>query len=452
MTTSKDTMSSNKKESHLPLEREVVLSPEKELLLKQAWVYLLQLWGVSVNGDIVFKDAHHGDIDGLSTQMSALSTGSSEPKKKKTSLFGRLTGSDHHDTSRHATHETEHHTRHTQIPYVKDGVHPEFTKLELDSKATYKEFWESLRLEPADPNILRFLKARKWHMDKTIHMIAKDMSWRTKSGYDINSILDGGEYEFVKTKKKGVIKNLELQKAIVAGKDKDGKPYILARPKLHYSSDQTEEEIEKYALLVIEQAKLFLRPPEIAQCSIVFDLGGFSMSNMDYGPVKFLITCFEAHYPECLAHLFIHKAPWIFTPIWNIVKNWLDPTVATKITFTKNVEELARYIDIKQIPTYLGGELDLDMEHYEMPDGSKDELLRDEETRDKLLKEREQLIQNFLKLTAEWIESDGNEKQSISIRNKRALASEKITQNYIQIDPYIRSRSAYDISGALVLQ
>lgn len=87
-----------------------------------------------------------------------------------------------------------------------------------------------------------------------------------------------------------------------------------------------------------------------------------------------------------------------------------------------------------------------------MPDGSKDELLRDEETRDKLLKEREQLIQNFLKLTAEWIESDDNEKQSISIRNKRALASEKITQNYIQIDPYIRSRSAYDISGALVLQ
>lgn len=30
-------------------------------------------------------------------------------------------------------------------------------------------------------------------------------------------------------------------------------------------------------------------------------------------PVKFIIKCFEANYPECLGNILIHKAPWIFS-------------------------------------------------------------------------------------------------------------------------------------------
>lgn len=39
---------------------------------------------------------------------------------------------------------------------------------------------------------------------------------------------------------------------------------------------------------------------------------GFSMANMDYGPVKFMIKCFEANYPESLGVVLVHKSPWIF--------------------------------------------------------------------------------------------------------------------------------------------
>ncbi len=39
---------------------------------------------------------------------------------------------------------------------------------------------------------------------------------------------------------------------------------------------------------------------------------GFSMANMDYTPVKFMIKCFEANYPESLGAVLVHKAPWIF--------------------------------------------------------------------------------------------------------------------------------------------
>ena len=39
---------------------------------------------------------------------------------------------------------------------------------------------------------------------------------------------------------------------------------------------------------------------------------GFSMANMDYTPVKFMIKCFEANYPESLGVVLVHKAPWVF--------------------------------------------------------------------------------------------------------------------------------------------
>jgi hypothetical protein len=36
-------------------------------------------------------------------------------------------------------------------------------------------------------------------------------------------------------------------------------------------------------------------------------------SLQDYHPVKFMIKCFEANYPESLGVVLIHKAPWIFS-------------------------------------------------------------------------------------------------------------------------------------------
>ena len=39
---------------------------------------------------------------------------------------------------------------------------------------------------------------------------------------------------------------------------------------------------------------------------------GFTLANMDYVPVKFIIKCFESNYPESLGVILIHNAPWVF--------------------------------------------------------------------------------------------------------------------------------------------
>ena len=44
----------------------------------------------------------------------------------------------------------------------------------------------------------------------------------------------------------------------------------------------------------------------------MFEMTGFTLANMDYVPVKFIIKCFEANYPESLGVILIHNAPWVF--------------------------------------------------------------------------------------------------------------------------------------------
>lgn len=263
----------------------------------------------------------------------------------------------------------------------------------------------------------------------------------------MDAIINGGEVAFYENGEEGVIKNLELQKAFITGHDKEGRPILLARPRLHYAHDQSEADIEKYCLLIIEQAKLFFKSP-VETATILFDLSGFSMSNMDYGPVKFLITCFEAHYPESLGHMFIHKAPWIFSPIWNIVKNWLDPVVSSKINFTKSIKDLTEYIDLDQLPEYLGGENTVDLDSFVKPDGSHDIKLKDTDTKAKIIAEREELVKKFVQATVKWIESETEEESSKFLQEKASLGNQ-LTENYSALDPYVRSRSIYDIDGTL---
>jgi hypothetical protein len=72
--------------------------------------------------------------------------------------------------------------------------------------------------------------------------------------------------------------------------------------------------------------------------------------------VKFLVTCFEAYYPETLGSCLIHRAPWVFSTVWNLITPLLDPVVASKIHFTKNLEELTHFVERNVLPGNLTGE------------------------------------------------------------------------------------------------
>lgn len=407
------------------------LTKPQKRILKQVWTYLFHFWGIQVNGEAAFKKQPEG---GESVE------GGNEAKKKK-SFFGKLQAS-YYGGGQSSSGEDNGDEEETE--YTINKIHESLKDLDPDS--TRKEFWEMLRLEEPDNALLKFVRARKWKLDKTLSMIAHSMNWRVNE-VQVDDLLNGGELAIFKNEEQGVIKNLEMQKAFISGRDKQGRPIILARPKLHNSHDQTESEMEKYCILVIEQARLFFKSP-VETATILFDLSGFAMANMDYGPVKFLISCFEAHYPESLGHMFIHKAPWIFYPIWNVVKNWLDPVVASKIKFTKGIKDLNEYIELDQLPKYLGGESVTDPDVFTKPDEALDAKMADHEAKAKILAERDEIIQKFITATVGWIEAV-DEKESDKFFNEKVSLGSQLTENYSRLDPYIRSRSMYDVNGML---
>ena len=170
----------------------------------------------------------------------------------------------------------------------------------------------------------------------------------------------------------------------------------------------------------------------------------FGLSNMDYAPVKFMIKCFEANYPESLGAVLVHKAPFIFNAIWNIIKGWLDPVVASKIHFTKHDKDLEQYIPKSQIMNELGGEEAWEYKYVE-PAPGEDALMQEEAPRKKLQEERTIDVLEFQKKTFEWIAKGADD----SVRRERDAIAQKLHDNYWQLDPYIRARTIYDRVGMI---
>lgn len=167
----------------------------------------------------------------------------------------------------------------------------------------------------------------------------------------------------------------------------------------------------------------------------------FTMANMDYTPVKFMIKVFEANYPESLGSVLVHKAPWIFQGIWKIIRGWLDPVVANKVHFTNDVKELSEYIPRSQIIKELGGDEDWEYSYVEPVDGEND-TMKNVETRQKLEEERKGDVEEYERKTFEWIK--GEDKKA-----ERDQVAQRLRENYWKLDPYVRARTLYDRTGML---
>ena len=175
--------------------------------------------------------------------------------------------------------------------------------------------------------------------------------------------------------------------------------------------------------------------------TIVFDMTDFSMANMDYTPVKFMIKCFEANYPESLGSVLVYKSPWIFQGIWKIIKGWLDPVVASKVHFASNINDLTEWIPRGQIMKELGGD---EAYTYSYPEPTADENARmaDTATRDRVVAERKELVQSYETETLSWLHNEDK-------GEGRTRLAQRLAENYWQADPFLRATSLYDRLGVI---
>lgn len=428
------------------------LTKEEEQKLKLVWAYLFKFWGTPVQ----IPSSLTTSIHRTSTKASNVSKEpAAAPEKTKKKLFSKFRSNKKDKEQEESLSSavdslnltTTRSRESIESNYRHKDIHESLKDLQPDEISA--QFWEFLRTDSPDNLVLRFVRARKWDVDKSLAMIAKTLHWRIKET-DTEKILREGDRIPIEKKQTGMVIQLEKQKAYMRGVDKQGRPIVIIRPRLHFSKEQSVEEVEQYVILVIEMVRMSLKEPYVDAAAIIFDLSDFTMANMDYNSLKFLIGVFEAHYPESLGKLFVHKAPWIFPPIWNIVKNWLDPVVASKISFTKSAKDLEEFIDKKFIPESLGGEDKFDPAFIQ-PNSADDELMKDTETRDKIKQERQEIIGRFVKATVDWIESETDEDNEKYKLEKTSLGKE-LAANFIKLDPYVRTRNYYDRNGSLKLE
>lgn len=92
---------------------------------------------------------------------------------------------------------------------------------------------------------------------------------------------------------------------------------------------------------------------------IILDLKGLSLLPNQTGISLFkeTIRIDSSYYPETLGHFYIINAPWIFMPLWALIKPWLDPVTRDKFTVLGGSYQAAllKHIDPASLPVEYGG-------------------------------------------------------------------------------------------------
>ncbi|KAL2831358.1 CRAL-TRIO domain-containing protein [Aspergillus pseudoustus] len=314
--------------------------------------------------------------------------------------------------------------------------------------------------EHPDTLLLRFLRARKWDVNKAFGMMANAIYWRQSFQVDDDVVPKGELHAWdqahdAKLSKaeqkegKDFIAQLEMGKSYLHGLDRQGRPVNIVRVKLHKPGAQTAAALERYIVHVIESTRILVAPP-VETGTILFDMTGFTLGNMEYHPVKFIIQCFEANYPESLGLLLIHNAPWIFSGIWKIIHGWMDPVVASKVQFTKNINDLDKFIPREKIPKELGGDQEFTYKYIE-PESDENAAMADKAAGDAAMVERMMTGLSFVAATAAWISASktSEEEQRKHLAERRDEVIERFRDSYWKLDPYVRARALIDRRGAI---
>lgn len=195
-----------------------------------------------------------------------------------------------------------------------------------------------------DATLIRFLKAFIT-VEDAISALEDYMNWRVKKDVDAISRLDVDSDADLK-KESNMNRNVILEGV----HDRCGRPICLVNIRNHDNRHNNYPSLTKYVIHTQESMmKLADRVSPDKKISIIFDLQGFGLRNMDFKYVKNYLHMVRVYYPERTAQCFIVNHPWIFLGCWNIVKMWMNDVTQSKFIFPGQ-EELNDFMELDKLP------------------------------------------------------------------------------------------------------
>ncbi|KAJ4957150.1 hypothetical protein NE237_013933 [Protea cynaroides] len=208
----------------------------------------------------------------------------------------------------------------------------------------------------------RFLKARKFDLEKAVHMWAEMLKWRKE--YEVDAIVRDFVYDEFE----------EVQRYYphgYHGVDKEGRPVYIERlgkvDPAKLMDVTTVDRFLKYHVQGFEKnfsekfpACSIAAKRHIDSSTTVLDVQGvnwMSFSKVAHDLVMRMQKIDGDNYPETLHLMFIVNAGSGFKLLWNTVKSFLDPRTTSKIHVLGNKyqNKLLENIDRSQLPDFLGG-------------------------------------------------------------------------------------------------
>ncbi|CEH13304.1 Phosphatidylinositol transfer protein PDR16 and related proteins [Ceraceosorus bombacis] len=311
---------------------------------------------------------------------------------------------------------------------------------EYGPEALRSAVWQFVKGDHPDSSMLRFLRARKWDVSRAVAMLAACMHWRLNN--DVESLVEMGELG-AGEKMTHFLTQMRSGKTYSNGSSLNEQPMIYIHVKIHQLWGQPQAQLQKYVIFAVETARLLMCPPS-DKVVLFFDLTGFGLKNMDFPCVLFIVKVLSSYYPESLGTFYIHNAPYIFKPIWAILRPLLDPVVREKVVFTSKPQDFAKHVPASRLVSSIGGDMVTEFEYTE-PDPHENDLQKDTEERKKRFDHYMSLAQEFEHVTREWAKGGASEETI----KKRKLLILQLRVAQFELEPYTRGKTVAHRQGVL---
>ena len=247
------------------------------------------------------------------------------------------------------------------------GFYNELNQAQYDALQEWKKNLISQNVLPNLDNhddlfLLRFLRARKFDLEKTMEMFKKFLQWRIDMKVD--ELRESYEMENL----------IAIKKVYPHGyhrTDKEGRPIYI---ELYDKTDvkalfkiTTEDKMVKYYIKQYERQIKYIFPAcsavvkrPVEQSCTVLDANGIGITSL-FGPIKGFVKLAsdigQDYYPEMLGKMTIVNVGFLFRAVWSMVKAFIDPKTQNKINLLKSTykDDLLALIDEENLPSFFGG-------------------------------------------------------------------------------------------------